>query len=122
MCYKQRSKPNEIARMALIGNVKDRNVLLLDDMIDTAGTITKAAELIKNEGAKSVMAFASHAVLSGNAYERIENSNFDKVFLTDSIPLKQQSSKIQVVPTAKLFAEVIRKIQNCESVSSLFQF
>jgi ribose-phosphate pyrophosphokinase len=122
MCYKQRSKPNEIARMTLIGNVKDRNVLLLDDMIDTAGTITKAAELIKNEGAKSVMAFASHAVLSGNAYERIENSNFDKVFLTDSIPLKQQSSKIQVVPTAKLFAEVIRKIQNCESVSSLFQF
>ncbi|MDD4142023.1 MAG: ribose-phosphate pyrophosphokinase [Bacteroidales bacterium] len=122
MCYKQRSKPNEIEKMALIGNVKGRNVILLDDMIDTAGTITRAANLIKQEGANSVMAFASHAVLSGHAYEKLQDSAFDKVFLTDSIPLKQQCDKIQVVPTAGLFAEVIRKIQNCESVSSLFQF
>ena len=122
MCYKQRSKPNEIEKMALIGNVRGRNVLLLDDMIDTGGTITKAAKLIKAKGAKSVMAFASHAVLSGEAYKHIEKSVFDKIYLTDSIPLKKESKKIEIVSTAKLFAEVIDKIQNCESVSSLFHF
>ncbi|MDR2083473.1 MAG: ribose-phosphate pyrophosphokinase [Bacteroidales bacterium] len=122
MCYKQRSKPNEIEKMALIGNVKNRNVLLLDDMIDTGGTITRAAKLIKSKGAKSVMAFATHAVLSGNAYKTIESSVFDKVYLTDSIPLKKESPKIEIVSTADLFAEVIDKIQKCESVSSLFQF
>ncbi|MDL2227280.1 ribose-phosphate pyrophosphokinase [Bacteroidales bacterium OttesenSCG-928-K03] len=122
MCYKQRSKPNEIEKMALIGNVKNRHVLLLDDMIDTGGTITKAAKLIKSKGAKSVMAFATHAVLSGNAYKSIEKSVFNKIFLTDSIPLRENSSKIEIVPTADLFAQVIHKIENCESVSSLFEF
>lgn len=122
MCYKQRSKPNEIEKMALIGNVKGRNVILLDDMIDTGGTITRAAKLIKSKGANSVMAFASHAVLSGSAYKNIESSVFDKIYLTDSIPLKKESSKIEIVSTAQLFADVIDKIQKCESVSSLFQF
>ncbi len=122
MCYKQRSKPNQIENMSLIGSVKGKNVVLLDDMIDTAGSITKAAELMIKEGAESVIACASHAVLSGNAYERIENSVFKKVYVTDSIPLKQKSDKIEVVSIAGLFAEAIDKIQNRESISSLFEF
>ena len=122
ICYKQRSKPNEIAAMSLIGDVKGKNVILLDDMIDTAGTICRAAKLIMDEGANSVRAFASHAVLSGNAYEKISNSVFTKIYVTDSIPLSHQSEKIEVISTASIFAEAIRKIQNCESVSSLFEF
>lgn len=122
MCYKQRSKPNQIENMSLIGSVKGKNVVLLDDMIDTAGSITKAAELMIKEGAESVIACVSHAVLSGNAYERIENSVFKKVYVTDSIPLKQKSDKIEVVSIAGLFAEAIDKIQNRESISSLFEF
>lgn len=121
ICYKQRSRPNVIASMSLIGDVKDKNVILLDDMIDTAGTITKAAQLIMDEGALSVRAIAAHAVLSGSAYEKIENSAFTKVYVTDTIPLKQQSDKIEVVSTAPIFAEAVRKIQKHESVSSLFE-
>jgi ribose-phosphate pyrophosphokinase len=105
MCYKQRSKPNQIENMSLIGSVKGKNVVLLDDMIDTAGSITKAAELMMKEGAESVIGCASHAVLSGNAYERINNSVFKKVYVTDSIPLKQKTDKIEVVSIAGLFAE-----------------
>lgn len=122
MCYKQRSKPNQIENMSLIGSVKGKNVVLLDDMIDTAGSITKAAELMMKEGAESVIGCASHAVLSGNAYERINNSVFKKVYVTDSIPLKQKTDKIEVVSIAGLFAEAIDKIQNRESISSLFEF
>lgn len=121
ICYKQRSRPNVIASMSLIGDVKGRNVILLDDMIDTAGTITKAAQLIMDEGALSVRAIAAHAVLSGSAYEKIENSAFTKVYVTDTIPLRQQSDKIEVVSTAPIFAEAVRKIQKHESVSSLFE-
>lgn len=121
ICYKQRSRPNVIASMSLIGDVKGKNVILLDDMIDTAGTITKAAQLIMDEGALSVRAIAAHAVLSGSAYEKIENSAFTKVYVTDTIPLRQQSDKIEVVSTAPIFAEAVRKIQKHESVSSLFE-
>lgn len=121
ICYKQRSRPNVIASMSLIGDVKGKNVILLDDMIDTAGTITKAAQLIMDEGALSVRAIAAHAVLSGSAYEKIENSVFTKVYVTDTIPLRQQSDKIEVVSTAPIFAEAVRKIQKHESVSSLFE-
>lgn len=121
ICYKQRSRPNVIASMSLIGDVKGKNVILLDDMIDTAGTITKAAQLIMDEGALSVRAIAAHAVLSGSAYEKIENSAFTKVYVTDTIPLRQQSEKIEVVSTAPIFAEAVRKIQKHESVSSLFE-
>ena len=99
LCHKQRSRPNVIASMSLIGDVKGKDVILLDDMIDTAGTITKAANLIFDEGARSVRAFATHAVLSGDAYNRIENSAFTKVYVTDSIPLRQQSDKIEVIST-----------------------
>ncbi|MBR5719537.1 MAG: ribose-phosphate pyrophosphokinase [Bacteroidales bacterium] len=122
LCHKQRSRPNVIASMSLIGDVKGKDVILLDDMIDTAGTITKAANLIFDEGARSVRAFATHAVLSGDAYNRIENSAFTKVYVTDSIPLRQQSDKIEVISTAEMFAEALKKIENNESLSSLFEF
>ena len=122
ICYKQRSKPNQIASMSLIGDVKGKNVILLDDMIDTAGTITRAAQLIMDEGANSVRAFATHAVLSGNAYDKINKSVFTKIYLTDTIPQKQTSDKIEIVRTADVFAEAIEKIQNRESISSLFEF
>lgn len=119
--YKERKKANEIAEMLLVGNVKDRNVILLDDMIDTAGTIVKAAELIMENGAKSVRAFASHPVLSGKAYERIENSPLVEVVVTDSIPLKNNSlSKIKVLSCAPLFADVMHMVHSRKSISSKF--
>ncbi|PLX00207.1 MAG: ribose-phosphate pyrophosphokinase [Marinilabiliales bacterium] len=122
ICYKQRAKPNEIARMALIGDVMDKDIVLVDDIIDTAGTITKAAQLMVDNGARSVRAFTTHAVFSGPAYDRINDSVFDEVYVTDSIPLKQQSDKIKVVSAANLFAEVIRRVVDCESISTLFEF
>lgn len=122
ICYKQRARPNEIAKMALIGDVVGRDIVLVDDIIDTAGTITKAAQLMVDNGANSVRAFATHAVFSGPAYDRINDSVFDEVYVTDSIPLRQESEKIKVVPAAKLFAEVIRRVVDCESISTLFEF
>lgn len=120
ICYKQRSKPNVIKQMQLIGDVEGKNVILLDDIIDTAGTITKAAELIKANGAKSVRAFCTHPIFSGDAYNRISKSPFEEVIVTDTIQLKQDCSKINVLSTADLFAEVIKRVQNFESISSLF--
>jgi ribose-phosphate pyrophosphokinase len=120
ICYKQRNKPNVIEQMQLIGDVKGKDVVLLDDIIDTAGTITKAAELIMAHGANSVRAFCTHPIFSGNAYERISKSPFEEVVVTDTIPLKQDCSKITVLSTAELFAEVIKRVQNFESISSLF--
>ncbi len=122
ICYKQRAKPNIVEDMALIGDVKGRDVILIDDIIDTAGSITKAGELIMDQGANSVRAFCTHPVFSGKAYERIEKSPFVEVVVTDTIPLKQTSSKIKVLTTADLFAEVIRRVENYESISSLFKF
>ena len=120
ICYKQRNKPNVIEQMQLIGDVKGKDVVLLDDIIDTAGTITKAADLIMSQGANSVRAFCTHPIFSGNAYERISKSPFEEVVVTDTIPLKQDCSKITVLSTAELFAEVIKRVQNFESISSLF--
>ncbi len=120
ICYKQRNKPNVIEQMQLIGDVKDKNVILLDDIIDTAGTITKAAELIMANGAKSIRAFCTHPIFSGDAYNRISKSPFKEVVVTDTIQLKQDCSKIKILSTADLFAEVIRRVQNFESISSLF--
>ncbi|HPE85930.1 MAG: ribose-phosphate pyrophosphokinase [Bacteroidales bacterium] len=122
ICYKQRARPNQVAKMALIGDVKDKDIVLVDDIIDTAGTITKAAELMIENGARSVRAFATHPVFSGPAYERVINSPFDEVYVSDSIPLKQHYDKIKVVSTAHLFAEVIRRVVDCESISTLFEF
>lgn len=118
--YKSREKANIVGEMKVIGDIKDKNVIILDDMIDTAGTLSKAANIIKEGGAKSVRAFATHAVLSGPAYERIENSALTEVIVTDSIPLKQKSDKIKVLSIADIFADVIKKIYNYQSISSTF--
>jgi len=120
ICHKQRSKPNEIEKMILIGDVKDRDVILIDDIIDTAGTITRAGQLLKDNGARSVRAFATHPIFSGAAMEKIDNSVFDEVVVTDTIPLKNPSKKIHVLSTAELFAEVIKKVENYESLSEFF--
>ena len=121
ICYKQRSKPNVVEKMQLIGDVEGKDVVLLDDIIDTAGTITKAAELIMENGANSVRAVATHPIFSGNAYDRIAKSPFKEVVVTDTIPLKQDCDKITVLSTADLFAEVIRKVEKYDSISSMFQ-
>ena len=120
ICHKQRSKPNEIEKMILIGDVQDRDVILLDDIIDTAGTITRAGQLLKDNGARSVRAFATHPIFSGSAMERIDNSVFDEVVVTDTIPLTNPSKKIHVLSTAELLAEVIKKVENYESLSEFF--
>lgn len=122
ICFKQRPKPNQIGNMVVIGDVQDKNVVLVDDIIDTAGTITKAADLIMENGAASVRAMCTHAVLSGKAYERIEKSSLCEVIVTDTIPLKENTSKIKVLSTAELFADVIRSVISCESISSHFKF
>jgi ribose-phosphate pyrophosphokinase len=120
ICYKQRAKPNVVEKMELIGDVEGKDVVLVDDIIDTAGTITKAADLIMEKGASSVRAFCTHPIFSGSAYERISKSAFTEVVVTDTIPLKQDCDKITVLSTADLFAEVIRRVENFESISSLF--
>lgn len=122
ICYKQRSKPNEVGKMTLIGDVTGKDVVLIDDIIDTAGTITKAAEMMKEHGAASVRAVCTHPVFSGRAYERIELSQFDEVIVADTIPLKQDCPKITVMTTSKMFADVIRRVHNHESISSHFEF
>lgn len=122
ICYKQRAKPNEIETMALIGDVNGKDVVLIDDIIDTANTITKAAKLMMDNGANSVRAFCTHPLLTHHAYEQIENSAFTEVVVTDTIPLRKQSSKIRVLTTAKLLADVISRVHNFESISSLFKF
>lgn len=121
ICYKERKKANEVAEMTLIGNVEGRDVILIDDMVDTAGTLCKAADILVEKGAKSVRAIATHGVLSGNAYENIEKSKLSKFIITDSIPSKNTlSSKIKVLSCAPLFADVMKMVHNKESISSKF--
>ncbi len=121
ICYKQRTKPNVVEKMQLIGDVTGKDVVLVDDIIDTAGTITKAAEIIMEKGANSIRALVTHPIFSGKAYEIIANSPFLEVIVTDTIPLKQNlGEKIKVLSTANLFAEVIKRVENYESISSLF--
>ncbi|MDX9704869.1 MAG: ribose-phosphate pyrophosphokinase [Weeksellaceae bacterium] len=121
ICYKERKIANQVENMMLIGDVEGRNVILLDDMIDTAGTLAKASELIIEKGAKSVRAIATHPVLSGKAYERLEASPLVEIAVTDSIPLKNNSvSKIKVLSCAPLFADVMHRVHNRESISSKF--
>ncbi len=120
ICYKQRKKANVIEYMELIGEVKNRNVIIVDDMVDTAGTLAKAAELMMERGAKSVRALATHGILSNNAYEKIENSPLVELIITDSIPLKRTSSKIKVVTCAPLFASVMKSVQNNQSIGDQF--
>lgn len=120
ICDKYRKKANEIAEMTLIGNVEGKDVVLVDDMIDTGGTLCNAAQIIMNKGAKSVRALCTHAVLSGKAYENIEKSMLSELIVTNSLPLKQESKKIKSLSVAKLFAQAIRNAHEHKSINSLF--
>jgi len=120
ICHKTRTKANSIDTMTLIGDVEDKDVIIIDDIIDTAGTIAKAADLMKSKGARSVRACATHAVLSGSAIERLEASSLDEVLLTDTIPLHTTSKKITILSCAPLFADVIQKVFENKSISSSF--
>ncbi|PID68062.1 MAG: ribose-phosphate pyrophosphokinase [Flavobacteriia bacterium] len=120
ICYKQRERANVIGEMSLIGDVKGKNVILVDDMVDTAGTLTKAADMMMAKGAVSVRAMTTHAILSGDAYERIQNSALTELVVSDTIPLKQELDKIKVVSCAPLFAKVMHNVQNNESTSWQF--
>lgn len=122
ICHKTRKGANVIGEMTIIGDVKDKNVILIDDMIDTAGTITTAANLIKSEGARSVRCMATHPILSGPAIDRINESVLEEVIVTDSIPIKVMSPKIKVISIAAIFADVIKKVYNNQSISSNFLF
>ena len=120
ICYKQREKANVISHMELIGDVKGRNVILADDMVDTAGTLTKAADLMMERGALSVRAICTHALLSGDAYERLEKSKLQELIVTDSIPPKQESSKVRILSCADLFADVMHRVHSNTSIASKF--
>jgi ribose-phosphate pyrophosphokinase len=120
LCHKNRKRANEIAEMTVIGDVVGKDVIIIDDMCDTAGTLTTAADLLMEKGALSVRAFCTHAVLSGPAFDRINNSKLTEIIVTDTIPLAKSSPKIRVISVADLFADVIKKLVNNESISSHF--
>jgi len=120
LCDKHRKRANEIASMQVIGEVEGKDVVLVDDMVDTAGTICKAAQIILEKGANSVRAIATHAVLSGKAYENIENSVLSELVVTDTIPIKHETSKIKVLTVADLFGKAIRAVSGNDSISTLF--
>ena len=120
ICYKERAKANVVDKMTAIGDIEGRNIILVDDLVDTGGTLCKAAGMMMERGALSVRAVCTHAVLSGKAYENIENSKLTELIVTDTIPLKQSSSKIKVLTVADLFGKVIHSVQNHESISSNF--
>ncbi len=117
---KRREKANESEVMNIIGDVKGKNIVLVDDMIDTAGTIVKGAKALKEHGAKSVIACCTHPVLSGPAYDRIRDGELDELIVSDTLPICQDCKKITVLPAAPIFAEVIRRVYHNESVNSLF--
>jgi ribose-phosphate pyrophosphokinase len=120
LCNKTREKANVVATMQIIGDVKDKNVILIDDMVDTAGTITKAADIMKEAGARSVRAIASHCVMSGLASERVQNSQLEEIVFTDSIPYSQRCAKVKQLSIADMFAETIRRVMSNESISSQY--
>src|SRR6056297_3633662 len=120
VCYKQRAKANVISHMELIGDVQGKNVVLVDDMVDTAGTLTKAADLMMERGAESVRAVTTHGLLSGKAYERIEKSQLSELIVTDSIPIDHNKEKIKVLSCADLFADVTHRVHHNTSISSKF--
>ncbi len=121
VCNKERKKANEIAGMTVIGDVDGANVIIVDDLVDTGGTLGLAAKMMKERGARSVRAFCTHGVLSGNAFENIENSELDELIICDTIPLKIESRKIRVLSTAPLFADAIRNVVEYGSISNLFK-
>lgn len=120
ICDKQRKRANEIASMTVIGEVEDRDIVLIDDIVDTAGTLTKSAAMLKEKGARTVRAFCTHPVLSGRAYETIENSALEELVVCDTIPLKKECAKIKMISVADLFAVAIRNAHENRSITSLF--
>ena len=120
ICYKLRKKPNVVEEIKAIGDIEGKNIVIVDDMVDTAGTITFAAGMMKSEGALSVRVVATHPVLSGPAFERIEQSPIDEVIVTDTIPLTRETEKIKVISVADHFADVIDKVYNFKSISDTF--
>ena len=120
ICYKQRKKANVIGKMTVIGDVVGKDIILLDDMIDTAGTLTTAADMMMKEGANSVRAICTHPILSGEAYQRIQDSKLTELIVTDTLPIRQDCDKIKQLSIAKLFANVINNVHNHESISSNF--
>tara|TARA_B100000609_G_scaffold119044_1_gene94820 strand:+ start:4161 stop:5099 length:939 start_codon:yes stop_codon:yes gene_type:complete len=122
LCYKQRKKANEIESMTIIGDVEGKDVVIIDDMIDTAGTLTKSAQLFVDHGAKSVSACCTHALLSGPAHERIENSVLKELVVTNTIPLKRENKKVKVLSVASLFSDVMEQHVNLKSISKHFLF
>ena len=120
LCHKTREKANVVASMQIIGDVKDKNVILIDDMVDTAGTITKAADIMKEAGARSVRAIATHCVMSGPASERVQNSMLEELVFTDSIPYSNRCAKVRQLSIADMFAETIHRVMTNESISSQY--
>lgn len=120
MCNKTRARANVVSSMQIIGDVKDKNVIIIDDMVDTAGTITMAADIMKQAGAKTVRAIASHCVMSGPASERVENSTLEEIIFTDSIPYNGKCTKIKQLSVADLFAETIRSVLENKSISDQY--
>lgn len=120
LCNKTRARANVVESMQIIGDVKGKNVFIVDDMVDTAGTITKAANIMLEGGAKSVRACASHCVMSGPASERVQNSALEEIVFTDSIPYTQRCSKVKQLSVARLFAETIRRVVDNKSISSQY--
>ena len=122
LCHKQRAKANVVATMTVIGDVKYKNVILIDDMVDTAGTIAKAADLMMANGAKSVRAIASHAIMSDPASERVDNSGMTEMVFTNSIPFTKECKKVHVLSVAHLIADTIRRVHNNQSISKQYVF
>ncbi|MFZ0282795.1 MAG: ribose-phosphate pyrophosphokinase [Bacteroidales bacterium] len=122
LCYKLRKKPNIVEEMSIIGDVEGRNVVIIDDMVDTAGTLVLAAQKIMERGAKSIRAFATHPVLSGNAVDRINNSQLSELVVTDSVPFSNNSDKIKVLSIADIFANTIQAVNLNQSISTSFVF
>ena len=120
LCNKTRRKPNEVADIQIIGDVKGANVILVDDMVDTAGTITKAANMMKEKGALSVRAVATHCIMSGPASERVQDSALEEIVFTDSIPYSNRCAKVKQISIADILAETIRRVENDESISSQY--
>ena len=120
LCNKTRARANVVSNMQIIGDVKDKNVIIIDDMVDTAGTITMAADIMKQAGAKTVRAIASHCVMSGPASERVENSTLEEIIFTDSIPYNGKCTKIKQLSVADLFAETIRSVLENKSISDQY--
>jgi ribose-phosphate pyrophosphokinase len=120
LCHKQRAKANVVAQMTIIGDVKDKNVIIIDDMVDTAGTITKAADLMMEHGAKSVRALASHAIMSDPASQRVTDSGLTEIIFSNSIPFNKDCKKVTILSVAHLFADTIRRVHGNESISSQY--